>query len=261
MRGVLRASGRTLAFLFIMVFLAGGAGWWARGVALRGKVFVKSTGEAISDAALGLYGMRKDLPLASGEVITASPEGKTLRFIGTVSAAGVLDPDRHQFIVQDTTGGVLVDDRDAVGEISDRVEPGDLVDLVGQVRVWRGLRVFRLREHARRIGPGQPPKPVPLGLGEIGPEWLGNRVLLRGLAWTENQPENPDRAMVADSQGNERELRTGADSPILADRSMKRFDLIAIILGQEAAGGRPGEVESFFLIPLEIRAAPQTPSR
>ena len=252
-RGVLRGSGRVLAFLALVMLLAGVMGWWARGVAMRGKIFLKSAGEASSDAALGLFGMRKDLELASAEILAASPEDRVFRFIGAVSAAGGLDPGRHQFIVQDPTGGVLVDDPDAFGEISDHVKPGDVVDLVGRVRVWKGLRVLRLEEHGKRFGQSRPPKAVPLDASRIGPEWLGFCVSLQGLHWADSQPESADRALAIDGAGNSIELRAGADPSPLADRSPGRFDIVGVLLGAEKPAGLPGQIEGFFVVPLERR--------
>jgi len=202
---------------------------------------------------LDAFVKRPQYPVVGAETVAGIPEEQLAEVIGVVSATGLLDPRRSQFIVQDETGGVIVDDPDKAGDAKD-LQVGEKVGVMGKVRLWQGLRVVFLDQYVDRIAKGGIPKAVPLTLEQIGPEWSGFRVLLKDLQWAEKQPAGSDRARVSDGRGHEIELRAARDASILADRSAKRFDLLGIVFVTEQPG-KPGQPGEPFVVPLEIREA------
>jgi len=256
-RVLLRSSGRTWAFILLILLIGGLAGWWTRGAVRRGrsafKMWSHQTANSISNAALGVLAKKRDLPLVPVEIATQTSAGVPVRIVGTVSAAHLLDPRRHQFIVQDETGGILIDDPDGIGQINTDLVPGDKVELVGAVRLWQGYRVVEPSEWIERLGRSRPPKPVPLALERIGPDWLGWRVRIDGLRPAEGPSGSSPAVFVTDGKGHRIQLLQpeGAAKDIPHDT----FDLVAIVLGREAVGGRPGQISNILLLPLEIRPA------
>jgi len=249
-RVLLRSSSRTLAFIAALVVLAGLFGWWVRGVVRREGSAFKFWADVVTRFDVS----KKGYDFVPAEVaIVIREENKPVRVIGVVSAIGPLDPKGRQFVLQDETGGVLVDDPNEVGVIFNELAPGDKVLVAGRVRLWEGLRVIENAEPIEHLGRGRPPKLIPLGLEQISPEWSGCRVLVKDVQWAEQQPKSADRATVTDGRGHEIELRAGANALLLADRSAKRFDLVAIVFVTEPPAGKPGQIGEIFLVPLEIR--------
>ncbi|KPL05718.1 hypothetical protein AMJ85_11045 [candidate division BRC1 bacterium SM23_51] len=187
-RMLLQSSARTLAFLFLLLLVGGVGGWWARALMLRGgsvfNRFLDTTSRSVIDTFVETPGF----DIVPAEVATASPDGTKVKIIGVVSGHRLLDPKRNQFIVQDETGGVLIDDPNELGQIYANLQVGDKVAVPGIVRVWKGLRVVETARYAERTAHGRPPKEVPLTLEQIGPKWNGCRVLVTGLRWAEQQP-------------------------------------------------------------------------
>jgi hypothetical protein len=259
-RVLLRSGSRMMAFIAALALIAGVIGWWAHGVVQSGSRLVRmatqQAGIAISNRALEWAGDKKASELVPAEVAAAlRDEQKLVRVIGVVSATGGLDPRRRQFVLQDETGGVLVDDGGDFGVITKDLAIGDKVEVVGVVQPLEGLRVLEVADYIDRKGPGRPPKAVPLSLEQIGPEWAGCRVSLKNVRWAEQQPQDAKRARASDGQGHEIELRAGANASMLANRSSQRFDLVAIVFVTEPPGGKPGHVGEVFLLPLEIQPA------
>ena len=252
-RVLLRRSGRAMAFICTIAVLAGVIGWWAHKVAVQGRKAFKMWSHTASDGALGLLEGKKKIDLVSAETALATSAGVTVRLIGAVSANPLFEPKRNQFVLQDETGGILIDDPNGEGQINASLAPGDKVVIAGTVRVWQGLRCVEPIEWIEHLGHSQPPKPAPLTLEQIGAAWSGRRVLVRDVQWAEQQPEDTARGRVSDGKGREVELRAGADSSLPANRSAKPFDLLAIVFATEPPGGKPGQVGEIFLVPLEIQ--------
>jgi len=255
-RVLLRRGGRIWAFLATLFVAGMVVGWWSFKVKMYGyrafRMWNQQTGKAISDKALDLLDDQKKVPLVPVETAAATAGETQVRVIGVVSANRVLDARRNQFIVQDESGGALMDDPRRDGVINANLQPGDRVEIVGKGRLWEGILVVEVADYIEPLGKGAPPKAVPLTLEQVGPEWSGCRVLLKNLQWAEKQPPEADRARVSDGRGHEMNVRAGADASVLANRSAKPFDLLAIPLVTEVKG-KPGQAGEIFLVALEIQ--------
>jgi len=255
-RVVLR-PGKRLAALVVAVLAIGGlAGWWARGAAWRARVgfrwWTQETGKAIGKFMADV----REIALVPAETAAASPPGVRVRVIGVVTATGVFERRRNQYVVQDETGGVLIDDPDNLGQISASVAPGAKVEVVGTARLWQGIPVIEpsASDYSNLLGHSKPPKPVPLSLDQVSPEWTGCLVMVRDVQWAAaTKPGAADRAGVTDGRGREIELRAGANSSVLSNRSTQPFDLAGIVF-TETEAGKPAGMGRVFIFPLEIRA-------
>ncbi|MBM3334395.1 serine/threonine protein kinase [Candidatus Sumerlaeota bacterium] len=253
-RVVLR-SGARLAALVVMVFVIGGlAGWWTRGAAWRARVGFRQWTQDASKGIVNLMLDRKEVPLVPAATAAASAPGVPVRVIGVVTATGVFDRKRNQHVVQDETGGVLIDDPDRAGLISASVAVGDKVEVIGIARLWQGIRVIEpSSDYSNLMGRTRPPNAIPLSLDQVSAEWTGYLVIVKGLQWAAGgKPAAAGRAKVTDGRGHEIELRAAADSPILTDRSQQQFDLVGVIFAETDAE-KPGDAGRVFVFPVEIR--------
>ncbi len=255
---VVGKGARAIAFLLTVFIVGVLIGWFGNSLARYARAWfgarLRTTGAAISDAAENLFIERNKIALVPVETAAAGRVGLPVRAIGMVSFFGGFDPARKQFVLQDETGGVLVcDDPKGIWLYSERLNPGDKVEIVGVVQMWQDMRVVQLTDSVRLFGPGRPPKEVPLALEQITPEWSGYRVAVKDLQWAAQQPRAADRARVADGHGRELELRAPAGSNILADRTIRQFDLTGIVLTSEAPG-KTGPAADVWICPLDIRA-------
>jgi len=260
-KAILFSSSRALAFLTAIIVIAAVAGWWAHAIVQKGNRFFRAgtqqLGKVLSNKTLEWMGDKKASELVPAEVAAALRDpNKVVRLIGVVSAANPFDPRKRQFVLQDETGGVLVDDSGDFGVITANLVPGDKIEVVGTVQPLEGMRVLEVGDYIDRKGAGRLPRPIPLALEQISPDWTGCRVALFGLQWAANQPTVPGRARVADGRGHEIELRASPASPLLSNRSASLFNLLAIAFATDPPpGSPPGQRGEVFLLPLEIQSA------
>ena len=252
-RLALISSGRTLFFLLVMLLLGAAVGWFAHVAITSTSGAIRRSLDDLSRSIINTLVERPKYPLVAAETVAGMREGEPARVVGVVTVPRALDPDGRQYIVQDETGGVLIDDAEALGQVYQGLEAGEKVAVAGTIRVWNSLRVLQSAEYTERLGRTRLPRPIPLTLDQLGPAWGGWRVALRGVRLAEAPTSGAVRAIIRDEGGRTFAVRAEGDPSVLARMTRQPFDLVGVVLVSEVIAGQPGEVDEVFLLPLEVQ--------
>jgi hypothetical protein len=245
------SSPGVLAFMIGLVLIGAIVGWWTRRLVLGGGAAISKLVDTTNRNIIDTFVERPDFPIVAASTALAMPDGKPARVIGVVSMNRGLDPKRNQFILEDETGGILIDDPTGV---TDEYNVGEKLALAGTVHSWQALRVVRPAEsqYIERLGQIGEPKPLPLTLEQIGQEWIGHRLILSNLVMAEEATSAATRVRVRNAGGQPIELRGEMDPLSLVQVSSRPFDVVGVLMAEEPIGGKPGQVETYFVIPQEI---------